>query len=158
MSTNLFDPHSKYNKEYTNHPPKGSEAEKLAQEYCKAFEEKYGENPNLTDLDYIQDMYWAVREFGLDKAKKYMRDYFMVNDSWLQTQAYPINFFKRKINMVIASQRVGSVSKKKWIVNVLPCGTEVLDENPDVLKDTPYWIKPRVYEDIDGTNNSGRTS
>lgn len=121
------------------------QAEEVAEEYCKAFFEKYGERPDLSDTVYITDLLAVVRTYGVPKAKQLVRGYLNVKNEWLAENAYPLQFFKKKINLCLAANPRIEVPRTYWIVNVLPCGTKVLSEDPAKLEGTPYHIKPKLY-------------
>lgn len=80
------------------------EASHLVDLYREVFEQTFGAKPIIAVTEAMDVMTWAVKELGVDQAKRLITTYFRYEDDWVKKQAYPIKLFKTKINEIIALQ------------------------------------------------------
>lgn len=124
-----------------------NESKELVEHYKKTFKSVYG-NPPLVEEDGRLICQWSIETFGLERSKEYIDSYFMLDDEWLKTQVFPLAFYKKQINKVIAS--CGSMSKlpqKLYTVGFTESGRAVNDKNQKALPkigDLPNPLFPGV--------------
>jgi hypothetical protein len=81
----------------------------LLEHYRACFKTLFGKAPHIEDLNNAMSiMKWTIKEFGEQTGRELITTYFSMEDDWLKSRAFPIEFFKKQINRVIASAGVNS--------------------------------------------------
>ena len=109
----------------------------LVETYREAFKARF-ENYPILDNDVIFPILdWAIETLTYQKTKDLIKAYLRMNDDWLAEQAFPLEFFKKQINKVIASSSKNIIKQGDlYFVGKTISGVPIYSLDPKTLKST----------------------
>lgn len=121
-------------------------AGKLLELYKKCFEEKLGQAPMLNIGEAMDVLRWLINNLGYERSVLLIPAYFRIDDDWIKSQGFSLDWFRNNINRVIAmAGKAIRGTEPIYVVNFTTGGYPVCSTNPHAMIEHTRFI-PQLWD------------